>query len=1018
MKWLPRISVQRPVTVIMLFLALCTLGIISWSRIPLELFPSGFSEQNLWVVIPYADGQPRETEEKVTLPIEDSLSDLEGLKKLNSRSHTGRSSFRLEFHRSIRMDAAYNSVMDRMERAKTSLPDEAQDYYIYKWDMSDAPIMWVGVGLEGTKEEQYQLLTKVITRKLERIPGVGEVQTWGAEKKDIYLGFVRDSLMEYRLGIWEIIQKLRSENFQLPSGKFIEDGQVQYVRSLAKLDSIEDVKEFPVRENIDVEDVASVNYRLASSANISRTQGKDGAGMAIRKESDANTVEVAVAVRKALDEMEQQHPIEFFRFFDQGDWIEQALNNLKSTAYTGGLFAIIVLFFFLRNVSMTLLIAACIPFTLVLSVSTMYLMGYSLNVLSLMGLMLAVGMVVDNAIVVVEAIYARRLGGEERKKAAVEGTYEVALAITLSTLTTVAVFLPVILMNRDANFSFFLGALGFPITIALGASLLTALFFTPLTTTFLRPKQLIVPRWIAWLTKAYRAVLQKMLQRRSDSMMALFVMAILTLSIPVRTIGCVDESEESRGFSIEYSVPPQLDYYERLEIVKTVEQYIEENQENWSVKFYNSNLNGSSTQGRTEIHFKEDRDPSVKPAEIIQQARENLPEIAGVKFSIGWQGDEAERRQIKLVLRGENTKRLEEIGASVTKLLTGIDGVLSVASELEESNIPEVQLVVNREAAARYKISAQTIGYTVASALRSNELPEQQIDGSDVNVIARFRYQDRSDIDKLLAFPVLSTATMQTVPLGNLVSMEQAPSLGTIRRINRKTAYPLSVNLEQDVDRKQMREKVNTLLSQIEFPTGYGFDPPFDPGDLADQNAMYLSLLMSIVLVFLIMGALFESFLLPMAIIMTIPMAALGAYWALYATGSGLDQLAGIGLVILIGVVVNNGIVFIELVNRLRQEGKDRITALIEGGTRRFRPILMTALTTICGLLPMAMGTSSFGGLSYGPMGKVVTGGLAAGTILTLFFIPLLYLLLDDMRQAAGRWMSWLTHTPNPKESQ
>ena len=332
---------------------------------------------------------------------------------------------------------------------------------------------------------------------------------------------------------------------------------------------------------------------------------------------------------------------------------------------------------------------------------------------------------------------------------------------------------------------------------------------------------------------------------------------------------------------------------------------------------------------------------------------------------------------------------------------------MSAEIGLEDGAPPEIQLVVDRDAAARYGVSAQTIGWTVASALRSNTLPAQQLEGKEIDVIARFRYQDRSDLDKLLDFPVFSAATGQIVSLRKLVQVNNAPSLRNIHRKNRTTAFPINISITNDADIMVVRERVNQALGDLEFPLGYGFDPPFDPDDLEDQSAMLLSLFMSIALVFLIMGALFESFLLPMAIITTIPMAALGAFWILYFTDSGMDNIAGIGLVILVGVVVNNGIVLIENINRLREEGVERDEAILEGGVRRLRPILMTAMTTIFGLLPMAMSTAAEGGISYAPMGKVVAGGLATGTFLTLFFVPLLYILLDELKAGAVRWVVW-----------
>ncbi|MBM74270.1 MAG: hypothetical protein CMK59_02615 [Proteobacteria bacterium] len=1010
MNWLPQLSVDRPITSIMFFISICVLGIIAWIRIPIELLPKGTASGNLWVQVPYTDSQPRATEEAITLPVEDRLSDIEGLKSIRSTSRAGNASFSLEFHRSISMDNAYNSVVDRLERAMLDLPDEADRYYIFKWDASDAPIIWLAAGIDGNEEDRHNVLNDIIKPKFERVPGVGSVDAWGPAPKKIFVGFSRDALMNHRLNQFEIIQKIRSESFQMPNGRMVENGTVSYVRSLAQINNLEALKQFPASENLSLNQVANISMNLALSGDISRIQGKQGAGVSIRKESDANTVATTSALLEAMEDLKSNHPVDFFVFFNQGELIKGALNNLKESAMTGGFFAVFILYLFLRNLSMTLLIAACIPFTLVMSVATLYLRGSSLNLLSLMGLMLAVGMVVDNAIVVVESIYAKRLDGESAKSAAVSGSVEVALAISLSTLTTVAVFLPVILMNQDTEYSLFLIELGFPIVIALGASLLAALAFTPLTTTFLKSERgdLVVPRGVIWLTQKYRSILKWILNQKSDSILALLCLSVLTIALPVRSVGCSSTDEDASEFVINYEVPPQLNYNERLNVVKKIEEVVEDNKERWGVRFYYSRINNGSNNGRCEVYLHEDKDKSLVSSEIaIKEAQDKLPEIPGVEMNIGWSGSYAESRSFELILRGDQTSTLEDLAKDTAQVLKGVEGVMSVDLALEEGSLPELQLSVNRQSASRYGLSAQTIAWTVASALRSNDLPDQKIGSKSIDVIARFQYSDRSDMNKLLDFPVLSTSTMQLVPLRKLVDIKTAPSLQTIRRRNRTSSYPISISISENANIDTVRSNVNVALSELEFPTGYGFDPPFDPDDLEDQTAMQLSLLMSIVLVFLIMGALFESFLLPMAIITTIPMAALGAFWVLYISDSGMDNIAGIGLVILVGVVVNNGIVLIENINRLREAGLDRNTAILEGGTRRLRPILMTALTTIFGLLPMAFGGTSEGGISYASMGKVVTGGLATGTFLTLFFVPLLYVLLDDMKEGASRWLAW-----------
>ena len=435
-----------------------------------------------------------------------------------------------------------------------------------------------------------------------------------------------------------IVQQLRQDNFQLPSGRIVEDQTVHYLRSIARYDSVESFEATPIRQDVQLQDVASIAYRLDPSATISRVNGKDGAGITVRQESDANTVETTQAVLAEMQDMEDDPnvPAQFYTFFNQGEMITGALDNLTEAALTGGAFAILILYVFLRNLSMTILIAACIPFTLVVAVSAMYLMGGSLNILSLMGLMIAVGMVVDNAIVVVEAIYARRIQGQDTRSAAIEGASEVSLAISLSTLTTLAVFLPVILMNQNTDYAFFLGEIGFPISWALGASLLAALAFTPLTTTVLKGQKgqkLQEAAWMLWVKRQYRNALGWVLRRRMDAMMGILLISIVTYAFPFKTIGCMGEDDGGFGdFSIRYTIPPQYGYYDRVKIVDEIEAYVAEHSEEWGIKVYTSRLNGASSTGRTTLYL-ETEEPPMTPEEVMEAPKKDCHRLSDHRYT-------------------------------------------------------------------------------------------------------------------------------------------------------------------------------------------------------------------------------------------------------------------------------------------------------------------------------------------------------------------------------------------------
>ena len=1021
MRWLPSLSVGRPVTIVMAFLALCVLGVIAYARIPLQMLPDGFVFPSLWVWAPYPDATPQEAQTEVALPIEEHLSTVPGLRSLSSRASASGASFTLEFTRSVDMDTAYNDVADRLERAMADLPEDVERTWIWRWNPSDEPILWMGLRLPEGLEDPYSVLTDVVQKRIERAPGVGKVEAWGVDARRVYIDFSLADLQRNRVNLYELIGKLSSDNFQLASGRITDRGQVRYVRSLARWETLDDLKRFPVKDGVTLDDVATVSYRTVRDLDINHIDGEPGAAVAIYKESGANTVATSKAAVEATKDLEADPRLgggQFFSFFDQGTLIRGSVDNLLETALWGGLFAFIVLYVFLREWRMTVLIAACMPFTLLMTIIILYFTGRSLNLLSLMGLMLAVGMVVDNAIVVVEAIFSQRQEGVERKQAAIEGTAEVWLAITLSTLTTMVVFLPVILMSEDANFSFFMGALGFPVVFALGASLLVALVFSPLSTTLLRAQRLPPEaRWIGGLKGFYARWLRRVLVRRADTLMGALAVGILTIAIPVKSVGCQDEADDAlNDFVIRYTVPGTFSYTERGEIVDAFEAVVDENRDRWGVRVHRSRLSADSTNGRTYVYLLDEGERpegAIPKSEVVDEVKEKLPDLPGVEAEIGWGDDREQSSSLSLVLRGEDTSTLEGLGEEVERRIRTLPGVLTVRSDLEESGGEEMRLRVDRAAAARHGLTAQRIGQTVAFAMRGTSLRELQWGDREVNVVARYSLEDRQDLDVLLDFPLWAPATMSSVPLRAVINPEVSKGYGTIRRSDRTTAYGLTVDLDQDADQGRLRAGIGAVLDSVSFPRGYSWDWGMQMRqDAENDDARALALLLSVVFVFLIMGVLFESLLLPLSILTTIPMALFGVYWTLYLTGTPFDVMGGVGLVILVGVVVNNGIVLIDLVTRLRADGMDRTDALVEAGARRLRPILMTALTTIFGLVPMAVGTASFIGIPYAPLGRVVGGGMVAGTLLTLFFVPFLYAFFDDVRDSGRRWFAWVVGRP------
>jgi HAE1 family hydrophobic/amphiphilic exporter-1 len=434
---------------------------------------------------------------------------------------------------------------------------------------------------------------------------------------------------------------------------------------------------------------------------------------------------------------------------------------------------------------------------------------------------------------------------------------------------------------------------------------------------------------------------------------------------------------------------------------------VDDNRARWGVRVYRSRLSASSVNGRLFVYLEEDG--GLPREQVLKEVEAALPDLPGVVPQVGWgEGEGGENASITVRLFGEDTEVLAGLSEEVRRRVKSVEGVLGVHSEAETDGSDEMRLVVNRDAAARYGVGANMVGRLVSFAMRGAPLPPWYEGEKEVRVFARFGLDDRSSVYQLLDFEVGSPTAMRSVPLRSLVEPGVGQGWGSINREDRRTALALTADLAPGAEKDRVYASVDKALEGMDWPRGYGVDRgnEWEERQASDQ-ARNLALLLSVTFVFLIMGVLFESFLLPMTVITTVPMAVLGVYWGLWATGTPFDVMAGVGFIILVGIVVNNGIVLVDVVTELRAKGVDRETALREAVRTRLRPILMTALTAIVGVIPMAVGDATFIGIPYAPLGRVILSGMFVATILTLFFVPWLYAVLDDLRATSGRWLAW-----------
>jgi HAE1 family hydrophobic/amphiphilic exporter-1 len=750
---------------------------------------------------------------------------------------------------------------------------------------------------------------------------------------------------------------------------------------------------------------------------------KPAVAVAVMKEGQANIREVSQNVERVVEKL-RANPrlalIESVTLFSQGDVIDEALSTLLNSGMVGGIIAGLVLFLFLRRFRLTMIIALGIPMSLLIGLTAMYFFGESLNLLTLLGLMLCVGLLVDNSVVVAENIHRLHREGVERRLACIKGAGEVALAIIMSTLTTIVVFLPVALVDGPGQF--FMMRLALPVCVSVAGSLLVALVFIPLCvylTLSTKPQDVtpgllrrnhdrvnnvlrkIYDSTFGVLNHLYNGMLGFFLRRRLDLVLAVAAVFTITVALPMQSVEMVEsQEEEGGGFYIGVEMPDSATLEETEEWFLEAEKVVEAQKDELGLEGWFTFHR--KTRGEIQGWFTHPRSSEVSVSEVTQRVRDALPPKPGMKLTVGGDRDTEEddgQAVYTLVLNGEDPEQLENLAEQLEDLLVKVEGVLGLKGGGEQPP-NEMALVLDRERAQHLGVNPQVVAGVVGYALRGTPLPKFRQDGKEIPVRVRFREEDRESLTELANFQV-PTNNGEFLPLSSLTEAEFMDAPQTIIRRDKKIGRVVTLEIEKGKE-DETRARLAALTAGIDLPEGVslgsGSRQTFDE----DLAAMLFALTLSIVFIYLLMGFLFESFILPMSIIFTIPLSVIGVYWIHWFMGYDIDFLGVVAGVLLVGVVVNNGIVLIDYVNRLRSQGLSRNDALLTGTSRRFRPIMMTAITTIGGMVPLALAGANSIGLSYTSFSLTLIGGMTTATLLTLLVVPVLYTFFDDAREAFG----------------
>jgi HAE1 family hydrophobic/amphiphilic exporter-1 len=1017
---LPEISLRRPVTVLMLFIALCALGVIALSRIPYEMMPLGFESPYMGFWVPYPNSTPAEVEERIARPFEENLRSVHGLKYMESYSQSHGCWVWMQMRDGTDMDQAWSQVRDRIDRSLAQSTVDIERVVLRRMGMDEEEVYWMGISSSLDPGEARALIEEHLQQPLERLDGVAKVDVWGSDRKDVLIDLDLDAMKRHGFSAWEINSLLGRDNFARSCGLVIEGGRRLSLRVDARWDNLEEVARLPLGMGIVLSDVADVHMGVPEENWAQRIDKQPSLMVGVSRESTANAEELCRRIDETVSRAASGALAEDFQMntlFSQGRYIRESIDNLKESGLWGGFFALVVLFFFLRRWTSTLVITAAIPFCVFIAITLIYFMGWSLNIITMMGLMISVGMVVDNAIVVMESITISRNGGGDtiaaRREGAIAGAAEVSLAVTVATLTSIVVFLPLMLMGGNGGLSFFLMRIGMPVVGSLLASLLVALLFIPqLAARIPLHLEAREPRLVQMGRNHARRLLAFSLKHRGEATL-LALLVLFSMSIPMQRVEKSGDGEGNVGdFRIILDMPASYSMDEAGALVDRIEDLLYEKSEIYRLRTVTSRY--SNTWGNVHAWLENEsrlswyayawRELSIAVGlrerswlsrdEALEDMRKRLPKVPGVELRMGW-NDWSQETGTTILVLGPDTDRLKRLSDEIRRRVDGLENVIDTELDVERGD-EELVLRLDRDALGRHGLRASDAAGTVRYALAGNQIGHLRQAERDIPIHLRLAPEDRDQLHELLQ---LETGNGQlAVPLENLTTVEHGQSLGTIRRSQGKTFMRVKV-FDTGQDKEALNGQIRAALDGLNMPPGYSWNLGRSFDRMMEQEAeQQFAMVLAISFVFLLMGVLFESFSIPLVVLAAIPFAFFGAWWALYLTGTPFDLMAGIGLIILVGVVVNNAIVLVDLVVRLRRDGHERRDALLEAISRRYRPVMMTALTTVCGLIPMAIGNAALVGMPYAPMGRAMAGGLITSTFFTLIVVPLLYTWIDDAR--------------------
>ncbi|MGI5921545.1 MAG: efflux RND transporter permease subunit [Syntrophomonadaceae bacterium] len=1025
---LVNLAVKRPVTIVIVVSVLIILGFFTLSKMAVDLFP----EMKLpvaAVMTSYPGAGPEEVEQ-VSKVLESSVATVANVKEIQSQSLSGSSVLIVYFNWGTDMDQATIDIREKIGLVENFLPDEVEKPMVIKMDPTMAPILQMGISGADNPAELQSIAEDIIKPRLSRIPEIASVTITGGKIREIKVEVDPVKLDNYGLTMSQVNQVLQAENFNMTGGKVEEGGREYYVRNLQEFESVEDIKQVAIvsaqGNTVYLSDIASVIDGYKEDTQLTKVDGEYAVGIHCMKGSDANTVLACEAVKQEMQDIQKELGIKLNvkMVYDASDYINKSLQTTERMIVEGALLAVLILFLFLRNGRSTLIVFTSIPLSIITTFIVMYFTDYTLNLITMSGLALGVGRIVDDSIVVFENIYRHRSLGESPLQAAINGASEVGMAVIAATLTLIAVFLPIVTVEGIASIIF--KPMAMTICFAVLCSLVVALTVIPLMSSrMLTDKSMQAMtsgtgrlssysrrfgQWIDNLGERYKEILKRALKRKRLVIIITTVLMIASIAATPLIGAEFLPKMDSGEISITVETDKGSELSNTTAVVEQIEKHLRQIPEVDTI-FSSIGSGGnmmldSSTQADqgaiyVKLCSKGERDRSVDT--VAEEIRDKVIDIAGAKITVkvtDMASQMSAGGAIAVKIKGDDLDVLRDLSDQVAGIMRKVPGTREVSSSLTDGN-PELQIKIDRRRAATYGLTPMQISSEIANAMQGKVATRYKVEGEEVDVRVRYIPQGHKDIEYLTNLNIMSSSGA-VVKLSQVATFEMAQGPVKIVRTDQVRQAEITADL-LNRDLNSVMQDIQTQVGKINLPAGYEIEYGGQNEDMMESfSSLAIALVLAMILVYAVMAIQYESFFNPFVIMFSVPTALIGVVLGLLITGRSFSVPAFIGLIMLVGITVSNAIVFVDYLKQLREKGVERDEAIIETGRVRLRPILMTAFATILAMLPLATGLGE-GSEQQAPLATVVIGGLLVSTLITLVLVPVVYCIFDDWGQKLGR---------------